>query len=281
MHTVRSGWHLKNCPREVEALLAIPSHRRRPGRPQAPTLQVGKSASRHTPVHRGRLGVSWRNVRNRKSAHRAYGECLRPFLHNSRDKQIGVPCGQRLAHNSQRVASLDRKVIRGQQPWVAQMHVDHPGTRLHRCPRAEWRRFRIRGIRHNRPNDFALPPHVIFARSRGRCSRRLLPERPSPQRQDQCAKNPQLPATHVSLFSGKFTRHFTNLTPLFANYEPGDLKNVARQEISSILASEDFRLTQFFVPDIIICTSILWRFDKLKSAPCGGERPGWRQNIFL
>ena len=69
--------------------------------------------------------------------------------------------------------------------------------------------------------------------------------------------------------------------PIFVIYEPSHPKNVARREIFSIFASKDFSLTQFLLPDIIICTSILWRFDKLNSAPCGGERPGWRQNIFL
>ena len=73
----------------------------------------------------------------------------------------------------------------------------------------------------------------------------------------------------------------SNHTAFPASYEPHPIQKVVREEIFSIFRNEEFSLTGFLLPNIIICTSILWRFDKLKSAECGGERPGWRQNIFL
>ena len=49
-----------------------------------------------------------------------------------------------------------------------------------------------------------------------------------------------------------------------------------------MIRREEFRLTVWDATDIIVCTSILRRSNKLKSAARSGcERPGWRQNIYL
>ena len=228
-----------------------------------------------------RLVAAWRDVGNWESSYSAHRQRLRSFLHDSRDKQTGVPRGQGFPNNPQRVARRDRELVGRQQPWVAKMHFDHSRTRLHGRPCAKWRRFRIGGIGNNRSDDVALPLDVILARARCRRSRRLLPARPAAQRYRRSGKYPQLPATHGFPFPRKLDPHGTNLTPLFQIYEPCPPTNVALPENFPILSSEDFSLTQLPLPKIIICTSILWRFDKLNSARCGGERPGWRQNISL
>jgi hypothetical protein len=171
-------------------------------------------------------------------------------------------------------------MIRRQQSWIAQVYLNHSGIRSHGHPCAKRGRLRIPCIGNDGSDDLAFSLHVILARSRGRRCRRLLSQCPRAQCNHRRGTYPELSAAHVRLFSEKFP-HPTNLTPLFANYEPSHHKNVALQENFPILPSKDFSLTQLFLPDIIICTSILRRFDKLNSARCGGERPGWRQNIFL